>query len=79
MFIINGKIDIGVLNTADNTLTDTECEFIDLEQFHEILFHVQKIQWIKMKDFYNDGADYVFMSILGVCNSVIGFLSYLLC
>ena len=32
-----------------------------------------------MTDFYNDGADYVFMSILGVSNSVIGFLSYLLC
>jgi len=47
MFIIYGKIDIGVLNTVDNTLTDTECEFIDLEQFHEILFHVQKIQGSK--------------------------------
>ena len=79
MFLNNGVIDVGVFNTIDDTLTDSKCEFIDLEQFHKILFHAQKATGIKLTDFYNDGADYVLLGIIGFCNSIIGYLSYLIC
>jgi hypothetical protein len=53
--------------------------FLDLEQFHKIIFHAQKATGIKLTDFYNDGADYVLLGIIGFCNSIIGYLSYLIC
>ena len=79
IFRHNDEMGYGVLDQDKNIITDSECSYEELHTIFEKLNKVKNFGGIKFKNFYDDAADAVLISIIGFLITLISFLKYGCC